>query len=110
MKLLLDENLSHRLVGRLADLFPGSEHVSTAGLTMADDEAVWNHARRNGQMIATKDTDFHQRCFLFGPPPKVVWLRTGNCTTAHIESLLRSSIDDIRAFAADDEAALLVLG
>lgn len=41
MKLLLDQNLSHRLVPSLSDVCPGSVHVRDAGLAQADDEAVW---------------------------------------------------------------------
>ena len=48
MKLLLDENLSRRLVPALEALYPGSAHVSAAGLDRADDEAVWRHARERG--------------------------------------------------------------
>ena len=40
MKLLFDENLSHKLVGLLADLFPGSVHVREVGLKAADDLLV----------------------------------------------------------------------
>ncbi len=81
MKLLFDENLSDRLVDRLADLFPGSRHVKELGLEQRDDLVVWQHARDHGFVIVTKDGDFHQLSFLLGSPPKVVWLRLGNCTT-----------------------------
>ena len=50
-----------------------------------------------------------QRCFLHGPPPKVVWIRLGNCTTANIEALLRTRAADVEALGADEGAALLVL-
>lgn len=41
---------------------------------------------------------------------KVVWLRLGNCTTQDIVDLLRKHAEDIRQFAAQDEAAFLELG
>ena len=60
MKLLLDQNLSHRLVGVLESSYGGSIHVRDIGLASASDDAVWSHARKNGFMIVTKDADFHQ--------------------------------------------------
>ena len=60
-------------------------------------------------MIASKDSDFRQLAFLFGPPPKVIWLRVGNCPTAAIAAVLRSNEDVIARFAASEEESLLVL-
>ena len=75
MKLLLDENLSRRLVPRLADLFPESAHVSSLGLIQAPDSAVWEYAKSNGFAIVTADADFYELATALGHPPKVVWLR-----------------------------------
>jgi predicted nuclease of predicted toxin-antitoxin system len=75
MKLLLDENLSHKLVWLLADLFPDSIHVRGVDLKAADDPVVWEYAKNNDLMIVSKDSDMHQRSFVFGHPPKVVWVR-----------------------------------
>src|SRR6266849_11136406 len=59
MKLLFDENLSRRLVELVHDLFPGSLHITQAGLSSgALDREIWNYARRNGFAIITADTDF----------------------------------------------------
>ena len=59
MKLLFDQNLSPKLVHRLADLFPGSGHVQSVGLGCADDDQVWEHTRLNGFTIVTKDADYN---------------------------------------------------
>jgi len=72
VKLLFDHNLSYRLVRALQREYPDSQHVREVGLSEATDEAVWRHAAEQGLTIVTKDTDFHQRSFLFGHPPKVV--------------------------------------
>ena len=104
MILLFDQNLSHRLVQSLADIFPNSEHVRNAGLVRADDDAVWKHAAAEGFSIVSKDSDFHQLSFLRGHPPKVVWVRQGNCSTSEIESLLRQHEADLRAFEQDPDA------
>ena len=109
MKLLLDENLSDRLVEVLSVDLPESVHVRSIGLEAATDQAVWDSARANGFVIVSKDSDFHQMSFLFGAPPKVVWVRKGNCTTDEIGDLLRSAGKKLRAFEADSDASLLVL-
>ncbi len=93
----------------IADEFPGSSHVVLEGLESADDEAIWKHAASQGLVIVTKDADFHQRSFLFGAPPKVVWLSVGNCTTDAVVALLRARTVEIRWFVADAEAAFLEL-
>jgi predicted nuclease of predicted toxin-antitoxin system len=109
VNLLFDQNLSHRLVRSLADIFPHSNHVRDVGLGSADDEAVWQYAAAEGFAIVSKDSDFHQLSFLRGHPPKVIWIRRGNCSTDEIESLLRAHEPDLRAFEHDPAASFLVL-
>ena len=58
MRLLLDQNLSERLVKRLAKDFPGIIHVAMVGLEKDSDEAVWIYARDHQHLIVTKDADF----------------------------------------------------
>ena len=109
MKLLFDHNLSYKLVGRLADLFPESTHVRHVDLHEADDRTVWEYARVNGLAIVSKDEDFHHLSFLYGAPPKVVWVRLGNCTTAAIEQALRRHYTDLLNFDANGEGAFLII-
>jgi predicted nuclease of predicted toxin-antitoxin system len=109
VKLLFDQNLSPRLVGDLADLYPGSVHVSAVGLAGSPDEAIWDHAADNEFIIVTKDDDFRQHSFLRGFPPKVIWLRFGNCPTDLIATALRDRAADVLAFANDANKSLLVL-
>jgi predicted nuclease of predicted toxin-antitoxin system len=109
VNLLFDQNLSHRLVRSLTDIFLNSEHVRNVGLGRAHDDAVWQYAAAQSFMIVSKDSDFHQLSFVRGHPPKVVWIRRGNCTTDEIESLLRQHEADLRAFERDPDAAFLVL-
>jgi predicted nuclease of predicted toxin-antitoxin system len=71
VKLLFDQNLSHKLVTRLADLYPGSDHVRNRGLKEADDGTIWAFAKREQFVIVTKDEDFHARSMLHGHSPKL---------------------------------------
>ena len=108
-RLLLDQNLAPGLTRRLVDPYPGSAHVREFGLQASDDEAIWAHAAAHGFVIVTKDDDFRQRSLLRGAPPRVIWLRVGNCRTADVESVLRERRADVLAFAGDPDAALLIL-
>jgi predicted nuclease of predicted toxin-antitoxin system len=101
VKLLFDENLSHRLVGALADAYSGSEHVRNVGLKQSPDTGVSDDARRHGFMIVSKDADFHHRSLLMGFPPKIVWLRLGNCSTKAVEKILRDHVVEVQQFEAD---------
>lgn len=107
MRLLFDQNLSHRLVRSLQQEYPDSRHVRDIGLGEASDEAVWDYAAQRGFTLVSKDADFHQRSFLFGHPPKVLW--SGNCSTSTIEQRLRLYQGHVLAFADNPEGAFLVI-
>lgn len=109
MKLPLDQNLSWQLVSELQGSFPGSSHVREAGMDRADDAVVWEHAKREGFMIVSKDSDFQQRSLLYGAPPKCIWLRIGNCSTSEIADLIRKHVADIEEFANRAGESYLVL-
>jgi predicted nuclease of predicted toxin-antitoxin system len=110
MKLLFDQNISTALVSRLSDLFPESVHVKKLGMLEADDLAIWTYAAQNGFTIISKDSDFQQRSLLLGAPPKVVWLRVGNCPTNKIEKLIRDRSVELHTFDTEPTQSLLVLG
>ncbi|MFZ4791677.1 MAG: DUF5615 family PIN-like protein [Candidatus Competibacteraceae bacterium] len=80
MKLLLDENLSRRIVSPITSHYPGSSQVALLGLERAADAAIWAYARQHDFIIVTKDSDFVDLSTLYGQPPKVILLRTGNQT------------------------------
>jgi predicted nuclease of predicted toxin-antitoxin system len=109
VKLLLDENLSDRILHRIVDLYSDSEHVKTLGLIRTDDELIWEYAKTNGFVIVSKDSDFHQRSLLYGYPPKFIYLRIGNCPTAKITQILRDNLDTIIQFESSEMESLLVL-
>lgn len=109
VKLLFDQNLSPKLVKRLADLYPNSDHLDLLGLGTTDDVIVWEQARRNGFVVVTKDADFADLSVLRGFPPKVVWIRRANCSTANIEEILRIHNVGIEDLAADSTSGILTL-
>lgn len=100
MKLLFDQNLSRKLVGRLANIFPNSSHVQLHGLAEKSDSEIWEFAKANNFCIVTQDADFAERSRLYGSPPKVIWLRCGNVPTHEVESLIRAGQEAIQELLA----------
>jgi predicted nuclease of predicted toxin-antitoxin system len=110
VRLLLDQNLSARLLTILGNLYPGSAHVREIGLQAADDDTVWRYAAEHGFVIVSKDADFHERSFVHGHPPKVIWIRRGNCPTDEVAAILRDRQAEMLAFERDEEGSFLALG
>ncbi len=110
MRLLFDEQLSEELISLLADIFPVCLHVRLLGAGGSGDEAVWQLAREHDCVLVTRDEDFHRLSVLRGAPPKVVWLRLGNCATEDVARLLKQRAEDIRMFEAQGEETVLELG
>ena len=102
MKLLLDQNLSRKLVRQIEEAFPDSCHLTAVLPEASTDKDIWLYAEANDFVIVTKDDDFEQRSVLLGHPPKVIWIRLGNCRTADVVLLLNSE-KIIHAFGDDQE-------
>lgn len=110
MRLLFDEQLAEALCDHLRDIFPGSVHVRVLAGPSTSDEQVWALAIEQDCVLVTKDEDFHRLSVLRGSPPKVVWIRLGNCATKEVAELLRKHRNDVEAFVAQTEATFLALG
>jgi predicted nuclease of predicted toxin-antitoxin system len=109
MKLLFDHNLPPLLVSRLQDLFPQSQHVFTIGLDRASDLQIREYAREGGFLIVTKDADFSDLCVLFGFPPKIIWIRRGNCSAKSVEDILSGHQQEIQSLEDDPTNGVLTL-
>ena len=107
MRLLFDQNPSHRLLSILDDLFPNSVHVRSLGLAEADDLIIWNYARDHELVIVTQDSDYADWNKLRGAPPKIVWLRCGNASVDQIHAKLRNAADRIRALDVHAEVEVV---
>lgn len=97
------------MVKQLGKLYPGTVHVTSLLAENAEDQDIWSFAKKNGFAIVTKDDDFEQRSILFGHPPKVIWIRLGNCKTEDVVKLLSNSHKIVLAFDADEEKSYLPL-
>ncbi|MBI4772519.1 MAG: DUF5615 family PIN-like protein [Chloroflexi bacterium] len=107
--LLFDQNLSPRLVSRLAEVYPNSAHVHSLGLGSSPDRDIWEYAYEHDYIIVTKDADFVELSLLFGFPPKVIWIRRGNCPTHELEKLLHESYQAIASLDEDPGIGILTL-
>jgi predicted nuclease of predicted toxin-antitoxin system len=109
VKLLFDENLSPKLSVRLAALYPDSTHVSRVGLERADDASVWQYARDHSFSVVTKDAAFEEISLRLGSPPKLVWLRRGNCSVDDTAQMLGVNAEAVRVFLEHSQNSVLVI-
>lgn len=109
MKLLLDENISRRLLPALALAYPGSSHVALEGLQQAGDIEVWQFAKERGFAVVTKDDDFSALSALHGRPPCLIKLSVGNCDNEQVARVLLSQCDQIEARFADLQVSMVEL-
>ena len=109
MKLLFDQNLSFRLIDVIAATFSDSKHVKDFNMVRAPDIDVWSFAQENGFTVVSKDADFMNLALLRGQPPKLIYIRVGNCTTERIGQLLLDSQMAIQEFLNDPIESVLTL-
>lgn len=110
MKLLLDENLSRRIVPFIQDSYPDSTQVTLLGMDQVDDKTLRQYAIDHGFIITTQDADFYEMNLLYGPPPQVIWLKMGNQSkSATINTLLENKLLIEQAFLHDDKAFIEIL-
>jgi predicted nuclease of predicted toxin-antitoxin system len=107
MKLLRDENISHRMLPIIEEYFSGSVHVKDISEAPASDRFIWEHAKEHNYIIVTYDEDFYEWQQLRGFPPYVVWLRFGNAPTKYITQKLLNQKDKILKLANNKEDGTL---
>lgn len=105
MKLLLDENLSRRLVPFLQHDYPDSNQVVLLGMESASDKEVWQKARAEGFVIVTRDADFQELSLVWGQPPKVIRLKTSNQSRAATLKVLIENKDAISEALIENDLA-----
>ncbi|GAB1450941.1 DUF5615 family PIN-like protein [Draconibacterium sp.] len=109
MKLLFDQNLSPKLVDIFIDSFDDCQHLQIIGFGELDDLLVWEYAKINGYTIVSKDSDFNNLVSHLGFPPKVIWLRRGNCSTKIIIEIIKKHEEVIKSFISDSKNGILTL-
>jgi predicted nuclease of predicted toxin-antitoxin system len=107
VKLLLDQNISYRLVEKVNCIFPGTEQVKRLGLENKPDRDIWDFAKKEDFTIVTFDSDFYDMSLLLGHPPIVIWIKAGNLTTKNLERLIREKSTQIELFISETEISCL---
>ncbi len=107
IKLLFDQNLSYKLCKRLEDLFPESNHTCILNLAQANDDEIWEHAKKNGYTIVTKDSDFNDISMVKGFPPHIIWLRIGNSRLNATEQALRENCKSIEVIIKENKCGVI---
>nr|WP_315238089.1 DUF5615 family PIN-like protein [uncultured Flavobacterium sp.] len=108
MKLLLDANISWRIIKLIENDFPNSFHSKDIKVNQpAKDIEIWEFARKNNYTILTHDDDFEKLLLLRGIPPKVIILKTFNQNTKQIAELLISKKEIIESFVSNNDLMIL---
>lgn len=107
MKLLFDQNISHRILNHIQDILPEAKQLRDIGLENNSDKQIWEYAKKSDFIIVTFDGDFYDFSLVWGHPPKIIWIRTYNQTTKNVEEILRKYIDKIQDFKNDIDLACL---
>lgn len=109
MKILIDENLPHRLGNRLSDLLPEMHHVRDLQRKAASDTELWTFAVSEGYAaILTADIDFQNEVLELGAPPKVIRIERCNFSFREICDLLRSEAVRITEFLQSPQPLLVL--
>jgi predicted nuclease of predicted toxin-antitoxin system len=101
MKLLFDQNISFRITKLISDKFPEAKHISELGLADSTDMEIWEFSKSNSFTIVTFDSDYYDLSIIKGCPPKIIWLRIGNTSTARIAEVINEDFELIQAFLTD---------
>jgi len=107
MKILLDQNISYKVIKKLESIYLEINHVSNFNLQASDDKIIWEFAKNNGFTLVTQDSDFHDFSILKGSPPKIIWLKCGNTTTNNIVKILSENYQVINDFIVHERYACL---
>jgi predicted nuclease of predicted toxin-antitoxin system len=95
---VFDQNISFRAVKSVQNIFPGAVQVRELKLENSSDKAIWDFLRKNAYSIVTFDSDFSSLATLYGHPPKIIWLRTGNISTDSLIQFFESHSEIIKEF------------
>ena len=80
-----------------------SKSVRSLGLREADDFTIFAQARAADVIVLTKDADFPKLASRHGPPPKIIWLRCGNTSSAKLRTLLQLKLPTALQLFEDGE-------
>jgi predicted nuclease of predicted toxin-antitoxin system len=108
MKLLLDANLSWRLIKLLSEHFETVAHVDNIGLKVpAKDVEIWQYAQKNNFVIITNDDDFSKLVLQHGFPPQIIMIKSRNQSNKHLFELILKKKNEIESFSNPQNYGIL---
>jgi len=102
MRFLFDQNISYKILKLLPEQYKESTSVKTEKMINNTDREIWEFARRNNYVIVTHDSDFNDLNALFGFPPKIIWIRTGNIRPQELTNIILQHESEIAKFISED--------
>ena len=109
MKLLLDQNISHRIIPKLLETYHSVKQVRELKLENIHDITIWHFAKKHQYTIVTFDADFFDLCNIYGFPPKIIWLRIGNTNTIELAEVMIKNKNIISSFIQNSDFGCLEL-
>ena len=89
MKLWVDAQLSPAIAWWLRQTLGLDAHsLKELGLRDAEDEEIFLAARSSHAIVMTKDQDFAYLVRRNGPPPQIIWIRSGNTSNVRLKEIL----------------------
>jgi predicted nuclease of predicted toxin-antitoxin system len=108
MRILIDQNISFRLISRIEKVFPDAFHVKSVSLLNTNDLKIFMYARRNNfDAILTIDEDFINILLAHSVPPKIIWLRLHNASIDHQAEIILKNALTIHRFIENPDADCL---
>lgn len=89
MKIWVDAQISPEIAGWIESTFDIlTVAIRDLGLRDAEDEEIFNEAKKADIVVISKDRDFILLLDRFGRPPKIIWLRCGNTSNKRLKEIL----------------------
>ncbi|NJO00592.1 MAG: DUF5615 family PIN-like protein [Bacteroidia bacterium] len=107
MKLLLDQNISYRIIKLLHEFYPEMSQIGRLGMAQTDDAMVWQYARTHNYILVTFDAYFHERNLISGYPIKIIWLQCQDTSTNNVVRILKDNYAAIKSFYEDENHTCL---
>jgi predicted nuclease of predicted toxin-antitoxin system len=107
MKLLFDQNISHRILNLISEVYPKANQVRGLKIENFSDKSIWEFAKKGGYTIVTFDSDFYNFSLVWGFPPKIIWLKTKNQTTKNVSNLILKHQETIQHFIENENLSCL---
>ncbi len=111
MTIWIDAHLSPSLAKWITEIFGvPAQAVRDLGLREAKDFPIFQAAREADATVLTKDADFPHLLAQHGPPPKVLWITSGNTSNENLRRILRSTLKTALDLLASGESIVEITG